>query len=85
MQDELHLISGPLGTMAGLYETGVEALCLRKREDGTVIRPKILASTAIVRRAPEQILSLFGRERTAIFPPPGVDDGESWFARVDRL
>jgi hypothetical protein len=84
VQDELHLISGPLGTMAGLYETAVEALCRRTLEDGTVVRPKILASTATVRRAREQILSLFGRERTAIFPPPGVDDGETWFARVDR-
>jgi hypothetical protein len=84
VQDELHLIAGPLGTMAGLYETAVEALCLRKLEDGTVVRPKILASTATVRRAREQILSLFGRQRTAIFPPPGVDDGETWFACVDR-
>jgi len=84
VQDELHLISGPLGTMTGLYETAVEALCLRTLEDGTVVRPKILASTATVRRAREQILSLFGRDRTAIFPPPGVDDGETWFARVDH-
>lgn len=84
VQDELHLISGPLGTMAGLYETAIEALCLRTLEDGAVVRPKILASTATVRRAREQILSLFGRGRTAIFPPPGVDEGETWFARVDR-
>jgi hypothetical protein len=84
VQDELHLISGPLGTMAGLYETAIEALCLRTLDDGTVVRPKILASTATVRRAREQILSLFGRGRTAIFPPPGVDDGETWFACVDR-
>jgi hypothetical protein len=84
VQDELHLISGPLGTLTGLYETAVEALCERRLEDGTVVRPKILASTATVRRAREQILSLFGRRRTSIFPPPGVDDGETWFARVDR-
>jgi len=85
VQDELHLISGPLGTMAGLYETAVDALCTRTLADGsTRVRPKILASTATVRRAREQILSLFGRERTSVFPPPGVDDGETWFARVDR-
>jgi hypothetical protein len=83
VQDELHLISGPLGTMTGLYETAVEALCLRRLGDGSVVRPKILASTATVRRAREQILSLFGRERTAIFPPAGVNDGETWFATVD--
>lgn len=85
VQDELHLISGPLGTLTGLYETAVEALCERRLEDGTVVKPKILASTATVRRAREQILSLFGRRRTSIFPPPGVDDGETWFARVDPL
>ncbi len=84
VQDELHLISGPLGTMVGLYETAVESLCTRTLEDGTPVKPKILASTATVRRAREQIRSLFGRRRTAVFPPPGVDDGETWFACVDR-
>lgn len=84
VQDELHLISGPLGTMAGLYETAVETLCLRRLPDGTVVKPRILASTATVRRAREQILSLFGRDRTSVFPPPGVDDGETWFACVDK-
>ena len=69
--------------MAGLYETAVEALCTRALADGARVRPKILASTATVRRAREQILSLFGRERTSVFPPPGVDDGETWFARID--
>jgi hypothetical protein len=84
VQDELHLISGPLGTMAGLYETAVEALSTRLREDGTAVRPKILASTATVRRAREQIRALFGRQRTAVFPPPGVDESETWFAEIDH-
>ncbi len=79
VQDELHLISGPLGSMVGLYETAVEALCTR---DGR--RPKILASTATVRRAGEQIQALMGRSDTALFPPPGVDDSETYFARVDH-
>lgn len=84
VQDELHLISGPLGTMVGLYETAIEALSTREGEDGKAVRPKILASTATVRRAREQIRALFGRERTAVFPPPGPDDSETWFAHVPR-
>lgn len=83
VQDELHLISGPLGTMVGLYETAIEALCSRA-VDGETLRPKILAATATVRRAREQIQSLFGRRTMALFPPPGIDDSETWFAKVDR-
>ena len=84
VQDELHLISGPLGTMVGLYETAVEALCARV-EGARTIRPKILASTATVRRARDQILALMGRPTTALFPPPGPDDSETFFATVDRV
>jgi len=81
VQDELHLISGPLGTMVGLYETVVETLC--RRGDGTSHRPKVIAATATVRQASEQIRALFGRTRPpAVFPPPRIDDGESFFATV---
>jgi hypothetical protein len=82
VQDELHLISGPLGTMVGLYETAIEALCETKLPDGTRVRPKILASTATVRRARRQVLSLFGRDAVSLFPPPGRNEGETFFARV---
>lgn len=82
VQDELHLISGPLGTMVGLYETAIETLCLRD-ETGREMRPKIVAATATVRRAAQQIQALYGREHTAIFPPPGVDANETYFATVD--
>ena len=81
IQDELHLISGPLGTMAGLYETVIEALCVRGLE-GRSIRPKIVASTATVRRAQNQIQALFARPQTQIFPPPGPDRRDSFFART---
>ena len=81
IQDELHLISGPLGTMAGLYETAIDALCTREI-DGTRVGPKIIASTATVRRAQDQILALFGRAPTHIFPPPGPDRRDSFFART---
>ena len=81
IQDELHLISGPLGTMAGLYEAAIEALCARAI-DGRRLKPKIVASTATVRHAQQQIQGLFGRPITHIFPPPGPARGDSFFART---
>ncbi|MBV6457220.1 MAG: hypothetical protein HONBIEJF_00327 [Fimbriimonadaceae bacterium] len=81
IQDELHLISGPLGTMMGLYEIAIGALCARKISR-SVVGPKIVASTATVRRAHEQIQSMFGRPVTAIFPPPGPSVRDSFFAKT---
>jgi Helicase conserved C-terminal domain len=81
VQDELHLISGPLGTMVGLYETALDELCVSDR-DGQPVRPKIVASTATVRRAETQIRALFNRRMTDIFPPPGPDRRDSFFARI---
>ncbi|HEV2578800.1 MAG TPA: DISARM system helicase DrmA [Acidobacteriaceae bacterium] len=75
IQDELHLISGPLGTMVGLYETALEELAVRGK-----VRPKIVASTATVRRADSQIQALFNRDQVDIFPPPGPDRRDSFFA-----
>jgi hypothetical protein len=80
IQDELHLISGPLGTMVGLYETAIDHLSSRS-SGGTRVRPKIVVSTATVRRAQDQVLALFGRRETQIFPPPGPDRGDSFFAK----
>lgn len=83
IQDELHLISGPLGTMTGLYETAIEALCLRPAAgEGPAVRPKIVASTATVRRAQDQIQALFARSMTQVFPPPGLDRRDSFFAET---
>lgn len=70
VQDELHLISGPLGTLTGLYETAVDLLA---------DRPKVIASTATIRRAGHQVGALFER-RVAQFPPSGLDSRDSWFA-----
>ncbi|WP_455680953.1 helicase-related protein [Streptomyces griseorubiginosus] len=70
VQDELHLISGPLGTLTGLYETAVDALSGR---------PKVIASTATIRRAADQGRHLFARG-VRQFPPAGLDARDSWFA-----
>ena len=81
IQDELHLISGPLGTMVGLYETALDELATIEK-DGKRIRPKIIASTATVRRAESQIRALFNRKIVDVFPPPGPDQRNSFFART---
>ncbi|MBI4601331.1 MAG: helicase [Planctomycetes bacterium] len=82
VQDELHLISGPLGTIAGLYECALDELCARTI-DRKKVRPKIVASTATVRRAESQIRALFNRPLVEVFPPPGPDRRDSFFARVE--
>ena len=79
IQDELHLISGPLGTVAALYEVALDRLSTRNRGEHR-IRSKIVASTATVRRASSQIEALFDRQTTAIFPPPGPNRRDSFFA-----
>ncbi len=84
IQDELHLISGPLGTMAGLYETAVDHLCTRG-EGAERIRPKVVASTATVRKASDQIRALFARAHVEVFPPPGPDRRTSFFAETVDL
>ena len=81
IQDELHLISGPMGTMVGLYESALDELCSRVI-DGKRVRPKIIASTATVRRAENQIRALFNRRVVDIFPPPGPDRRDSFFAET---
>lgn len=81
IQDELHLISGPLGSMVGLYETAVDAACTVSSldEEANRARPKVIASTATIRRAEKQIKSVFARG-VALFPPPGIDPDTSFFA-----
>ena len=77
IQDELHLISGPLGSVVGLYEVAIDELC---RHDQ--YRPKVIGSTATIRRAEDQIRSLFDR-RAYQFPSAGLDSGNSGFAVTD--
>lgn len=78
IQDELHLITGPLGSMVGLYETAVDELSTWQLDNARV-RPKVIASTATVRRAQHQAHALFWRD-LAIFPPQGLDATDSFFA-----
>ncbi|HET9899323.1 MAG TPA: DISARM system helicase DrmA [Streptosporangiaceae bacterium] len=80
VQDELHLISGPLGSMVGLYESVVDRLATWELAHGKRARPKVVASTATARRAYRQIGALFDRQ-TEVFPPPGLDISDSFFAR----
>lgn len=78
IQDEFHLISGPLGTMVGLYETAVDELACWKL-GGHEVRPKVIASTATVRRAADQVNNVFLR-RVGIFPPHGLDIEDNFFS-----
>ena len=81
IQDELHLITGPLGTMMGLYETAIEGLCTTGAA-GAAAMSKIVASTATARSARNQVQAVFARGYTRIFPPPGPDRRDSFFART---
>ncbi|MGI6101759.1 MAG: helicase-related protein [Bacillota bacterium] len=79
IQDELHLISGPLGTVVGLYETAVDIMCSNKG-----VPPKIVASTATIRSASQQVRALLDRE-VRVFPPPGIDAEDSFYSREAPL
>lgn len=83
IQDELHLISGPLGTMYALYEGVFECLCSYEQGDKW-IKPKLIASTATIRGASDQVLSLYARAETQLFPSPGLFMGDSFFGKYAR-
>ena len=85
IQDELHLISGPLGTVVSVYEAGFDTLIKKAYEElnfNNLNGPKYIASSATVREANKQIKRLTARE-TKIFPPRGLNIDDSFFAKTD--
>ncbi|ENX33404.1 MULTISPECIES: helicase-related protein [Acinetobacter] len=83
IQDELHLISGPLGSMVALYEPLIEKLCSEDL-NGIIRKPKIICATATTKGYREQIDGIYGRKDVSIFPPPGLDAEDSFFAKYSR-
>ncbi|MGB5115990.1 MAG: helicase-related protein [Providencia rettgeri] len=78
IQDELHLISGPLGTIAGIYEAGFDSII-----ESLAYKPKVIAATATIRSASQQVNRLFGR-KVSVFPPSGTDEADSFFSKEDH-
>jgi hypothetical protein len=86
IQDELHLITGALGTSVGLFEVAVETLSSWETPDSSPVRPLIVASTATVRNATDQVRGLYGRQ-VDIFPPQVLDVADTFFSQevpIDR-
>lgn len=80
IQDELHLLTGPLGSITGIFESVIEILCSRNDR-----KPKIISSTATTRNTNEQIKALCGNKRKVnIFPPLGLSYDDSFFAKVSK-
>lgn len=79
VQDELHLVASALGSIAGIYEAGVETVLIQRG-----IYPKYVASTATIRMAENQVKRLYGKD-VAVFPPPGLDCDDSYFAKTVPL
>jgi hypothetical protein len=80
IQDELHLLSGPLGSITGIYESVIELLSTKNQ-----VAPKIIASTATTRNTDMQIEKLYGNRRVNVFPPTGITQDDSFFAKEDNL
>ncbi len=81
IQDELHLLSGPLGSIVGIFESIVEKLCTNEELNLT---PKIIASTATTRNTIQQVEQLYGGRKVNIFPPSGLSYDDSFFARESK-
>ncbi|WP_217622780.1 DISARM system helicase DrmA, partial [Streptomyces lunaelactis] len=80
IQDELHLITGALGTTVGLFEVAIDVMTDWRTKDGRPVRPLLVASTATARNASDQVRALYGRDVT-IFPPQVLDAGNTFFSK----
>ena len=80
IQDELHLLLGPLGSSVALFESAIEQLSTHKNG----IRPKVISSTATTRNTELQVMALFNRE-VNLFPKPGVECDDSFFSFYSRI
>lgn len=83
IQDELHLLLGPLGSAVSLFEAAIDQLCSYQRQDGVIVRPKIISSTATTRNTNLQVRALYDRD-VSIFPKNGTDYDDSFFAFYKR-
>ena len=79
IQDELHLLNGPLGSITGLFESTIELLCTKNG-----IGPKIISSTATTRNTQYQIEKLYGNRTVNVFPPSGINHDDSFFSRESK-
>jgi hypothetical protein len=79
IQDELHLLSGPLGSITGIYESIVELLSTKGNR-----KPKIIASTATTRNTAHQVEMLYGNRELNIFPPMGLSYNDNFFSFVSN-
>lgn len=79
IQDELHLLNGPLGSVTGLFESTIELLCTKNG-----IGPKIISSTATTRNTDLQIKRLYGNRKVNVFPPSGINYDNSFFAKESK-
>ena len=80
IQDELHLITGPLGSLIGLYEGALTKLC--EHDGGRA--PRVIAATATTRAYKNQVHSLFGATEVRLVPPPGLSIVDSYFSHADE-
>ncbi|MCZ4506739.1 DISARM system helicase DrmA [Streptomyces sp. ActVer] len=84
IQDELHLITGALGTTVGLFEVAVDVMAAWRDAQGRPVRPLLVASTATARNAADQVRALYGRDVT-IFPPQVLDAGRTFFSKEEPV